>query len=215
MCASEWPLTYSPADLMRLTGATKSQYTYWTKQDVVRADVQAATGTGHHSRFSFFGLLQARLALHLNSVGMAAPKMRFLMAYLRMLEATARSEDHVGERILTAEVRRAAKTIGRQVKADPKRIVEIVTNEVQKMNSEVASWRAVRRPGPERDRFSFIGFWYSIDPFSGDILPPQLLAVPKESRLEFGGGGGAAVMLNIGDTLRELEQATGDSLSPS
>jgi DNA-binding transcriptional MerR regulator len=61
---------YTQSDLIAMTGATRSQLTYWCKLGVVRADSET-TGTGHHRLFTNRNVTEARIAVELSRIGLS------------------------------------------------------------------------------------------------------------------------------------------------
>jgi hypothetical protein len=59
---------YTFGDLVRYSGASKSNITNWVQKGVIKPDVATTRGTGDHREFGFLDLLQARVAHDLNQL---------------------------------------------------------------------------------------------------------------------------------------------------
>ena len=78
-------MDYSRRDIDRLTSATESNLTHWSKIGLLRADVRETGGRGHHRRFSFRALVEAEIATHLNSRGMPVASIQALIEIFRFV----------------------------------------------------------------------------------------------------------------------------------
>src|SRR5688572_17894179 len=91
-------MSYSFNDVMRLTGATKSHLTHWTREQIVHADVVAADGPGKHRRFSWFNLFETSVALQLNLIAAPVMVIRAVNQQLRWVEQLGVKDTHEAKR---------------------------------------------------------------------------------------------------------------------
>ena len=75
---------YRFADVLKHTGATRSQLIYWTHEALITPDIEDTAGTGHHRTFSFRNLVQVRIAALLASRGLSVKAINFVLRALRL-----------------------------------------------------------------------------------------------------------------------------------
>jgi DNA-binding transcriptional MerR regulator len=59
---------YTTADLLRLTTATKGNLIHWSAIQLIQPDIEDATGSGHHKRYSALNVIEVDIAAHLSTL---------------------------------------------------------------------------------------------------------------------------------------------------
>lgn len=73
-------MIYTLGDLQRLTGATRSRLTLWTKSRLLRPSVQEADGTGTRQLFDWSDLCRCMLLVSLDQCGVKPSDMRLIVS---------------------------------------------------------------------------------------------------------------------------------------
>jgi len=73
-------MIYALGDLQRLTGATRSRLTFWTKSRLLRPSVHEADGTGTRQLFDWFDLCRCMLLVSLDECGVKSSDMRSIVS---------------------------------------------------------------------------------------------------------------------------------------
>jgi hypothetical protein len=169
--------SYTFADVMRITGANKSEMTHWTREEIVRADVAPGGGPGRHRKFSFLNLLEASIAVELNRLSAPVYVIRNLVSYVRWLEMEGCRDPEAPRRYIkdllahAASMRGAStgrKPTGKKLKtftkAEMDRILERTLDVQKHLLDDTQAWFIYRHPLPSwRDKYSWIGLTYSFE----------------------------------------------------
>jgi len=172
--------SYTFADVMRITGATKSEMTHWTREGIVGADIAPGGGPGRHRKFAFLNLLEASIAVELNRLGAPVYVIRSLVSYVRWLElegcrdpkaaAARRIKDlaEVAGLILSSLDKAGAITRSKSTRkqaengAVHKILVDKTLEIHQQMVADSEAWFSYRVPEPVRSgKYSWMGLTYS------------------------------------------------------
>ena len=168
---------YSFADVCGLTEASRSQFTHWTRQRLIVADLAETTGSGHHRRFSFFNVVQAHIAVRLHRLGVLARVIRTTLVWLRLFEAAAGEPDNEIEAALHSLIQKAMRRTNKPIRASRERVAQVTNDLVAEHLDDVRRWREIRRPGPERNGLEFYGLYYAYD-HAEEGVSPRIMAVP-------------------------------------
>ena len=79
------PELYMTADVVKITGATPRQLTYWARSGIVRPSVQSSNGPGTRRLYSFDDLIQLHFLYRLKDLGWSVQKIRYAIVNLRMV----------------------------------------------------------------------------------------------------------------------------------
>ncbi len=74
---------YRVPEVCRIVGITYRQLDYWARTDLVRPTIRDAGGSGTQRLYSFQDLLQLKVVKNLLDAGVALPKIRKAIEYLR------------------------------------------------------------------------------------------------------------------------------------
>jgi hypothetical protein len=234
------PNTYTFADVMRLTGATKSHLTHWLKEGIIDAAVSPGAGPGYHRRFSFFNLVEAAIALEMNRLGAPAYAVKNIVSYVRWLEKKGSRDakepwEHTKqemadvaalfrERVLSRAVRvRGSKRRTNLLKREVQEFVEIGERFYEDAKRDARAWFYFRVPQWRDQHFEWVGITYSFRAGAafvpeeladaGGIVVTSLIVVPKDENVSISWFGRSAVLVDLRGVLQELEAKTGESLA--
>ena len=79
------PESYTTADVVKITGATPRQLTYWARNAIVMPSVQSSNGPGTRRFYSFDDLIQLHFLYRLKDLGWSVQKIRYAIVNLRMV----------------------------------------------------------------------------------------------------------------------------------
>jgi DNA-binding transcriptional MerR regulator len=74
---------YGSNDIVRLTGDTRWELTYWCRRMIVSADVAETHGTGSYRRFSFRDVVEVAVAVALRRLGVGVNQIGYALMALR------------------------------------------------------------------------------------------------------------------------------------
>lgn len=77
---------YAFKQALDITGASRSELTWWADQGVVTASVQEAGGPGRHRRFAFCDLVEICVAKELNALRIPGPMIKKALNALRDMQ---------------------------------------------------------------------------------------------------------------------------------
>ncbi len=172
---------YSRSDIVRLTQATESHLTHWSKIGLLQADALETHGTGHHRRYSFRALIEAEVAARLNFFGIPVAHIQILIEVFRFVSS------HGVRKGSTPEFKRwrAKRT------ADPT------------LPTLLEQWQTFVNP-VTRSRVGFAGLMVNQ---AGWVFAVDEVDEPWTSERT---AGAVTVVINLKHIVEELEEKTGD-----
>jgi hypothetical protein len=185
------PRTYTFTDLVSVSGATKSNITHWAREGVIQPVVQQTSGTGHHRKFGFRNIVEARLAQHLNRAAIPVSLMALLMEQVRFIDEASLLDRRVGE------------MLGRATKRSPHLLVDEENSEDLWLRSR--EWRLLKTPAVRPEYADFYGLSISLVDWSLTTI-----TVLKDEVFDLRGLAEAAILIDMGRLLSSIEATTSD-----
>jgi DNA-binding transcriptional MerR regulator len=187
--------SYTFAEVVRVSGATKSNVTHWAREGLIRPALEQTTGTGHHRRFGFGNLVEARLAKHLNAGGMPIAHMSVLLDHVRFIDEASRAVA-AGD---TLQLRRILKQLLRN---PSRRAMGATLEQLQALGRQ---WQVLKTRELRTIVFKYFGVAYSL--IDGTSM---LVIIEKEDEFSLTDVGEAAVLVDMFAVLGAVELATDD-----
>ncbi len=174
-------MDYSRRDIGRLTSATESNLTHWSKIGLLRADVQETGGRGHHRRFSFRALIEAEIAARLNSLGIPVAGIQALIEIFRFV---------------------ASREVRKGTNAGFKRWLASATQDPT-LPAVLKNWQTFVNPAT-RSRIGFAGLMLNE---TGWVFAVDEVGEPWPSERT---AGPVTIVINVGHIVEKMEQKSGD-----
>lgn len=76
--------TFTFGDILRLTGAQRTQLIYWTQAGLITAGIRAGDGPGHHRVFNYRDVVEVAVATALGRHGVKLPTIRAALKAARV-----------------------------------------------------------------------------------------------------------------------------------
>lgn len=197
------PQSYAFGAVLAAADITKSNLTHWAREGVIVPSVHGTTGTGKYRQFGFRNIFEARIASHLNRLGMSVSDIREVILRLALIDdssiALVNGDEDLLERLLR---------LGEDGFAHAQ---TLFANREQHRNI-ARRWAAFKTPELRRRIFDYVGL--SLD-MSYDTVSDGLIMLPRsegpESLLDPTYLPEVSVVVNLTSIITKVEIATGDT----